>query len=57
MDHKLILAGNQHLFPAAGGRKITNSLPIDIIKGKKSKLWHWDYYDIVLKDSLYWYKQ
>lgn len=34
MDHKLILAENQHLFLAAGGRKFTNSLPVAIIRAK-----------------------
>lgn len=37
MDHKLILAENQHLFLAAIGRKFTSSLLIDIKRKKKKK--------------------
>lgn len=34
MDHKLILAENQHLFLPEGERKFTNSLPVAIIRAK-----------------------
>lgn len=37
MDHKPILAENQHLFLAARGRKFTSSLLIDIKRTKKKK--------------------
>lgn len=42
MDHKPILAENQHLFLAARGRKFTSNLLIDIKwkKKKKESLFH-----------------
>lgn len=35
MDHKLVQDGNQHLSLAAGGKELTNSLPIKIIRARK----------------------